>query len=162
MWSQAIIGRGQMEEVALFFTSHSLYDLVVWETSLLCEPSETFVLLPKNLTRYKQILTRTEKWADMGFPSQTELLPPPQFYLWEAQKVEKGITVEVRGGVQNLWYMSNNDGGCQSPLPSSHCINYNLPVSIFSLYISSRLFIRILFSLAFLLNIFFFLHKFLC
>ena len=27
---------------------------------------------------------KDRKWIDMGFTSQTELLPPPRFYLWNA------------------------------------------------------------------------------
>lgn len=84
MWSQVIMGWGQMEEVALF--CHQSWPLVLSSLGKKFV-NVSFLGLLCSCLRPDQVQTdsgKDRKLTDMGFTSQTELLPPPRFYLWNA------------------------------------------------------------------------------
>lgn len=77
---------------SLFITSHILHFKAGKFGKEVCYVS--FLGLFCSCLRLDWVQTdfgKDRKWEDTGFTSQTELLLPPQFYLWNAYLVKKGI-----------------------------------------------------------------------
>lgn len=66
-----------------------LEGLVVWKE--VCYVNFLRLLCSLRPDQVQTDYDKDRKWAYMGLTSQTDFLPPPQFNLWGALKVQKGI-----------------------------------------------------------------------